>query len=167
MKTGAELPPPDCLARIEALCVALRPRTMLLVGPQNTPGVDLSGALPDCAVEAHAPEALSRETRRFDLTLVIGALETLERHTALGLVARLRDLNSRHLVVVVDTESVGGARWREADWLAMGMRRLAGDDARPARYGIYGFSMADYKTTPDWLNSRFWAHPERYGKARW
>ncbi|WP_404840873.1 DUF6231 family protein [Alkalilimnicola ehrlichii] len=27
--------------------------------------------------------------------------------------------------------------------------------------------MATYKTTPDWLNSRNWAHPELFDKFRW
>lgn len=26
----------------------------------------------------------------------------------------------------------------------------------------YVFSLSDYKQSPDWLNARFWAHPERF-----
>ncbi len=32
---------------------------------------------------------------------------------------------------------------------------------------LYRFDIADYKTTPDWLNSRYWAHPELFDKHRW
>jgi len=26
----------------------------------------------------------------------------------------------------------------------------------------YAYSLRDYKQSPDWLNARFWAHPERF-----
>ncbi|WP_290652932.1 DUF6231 family protein [Aquisalimonas sp.] len=32
---------------------------------------------------------------------------------------------------------------------------------------LYGFDVGTYKTTPDWLNPRYWANPELWGKYRW
>lgn len=32
---------------------------------------------------------------------------------------------------------------------------------------LFYFDIYDYKRVPSWLNSRFWAHPERWNKARW
>ena len=32
---------------------------------------------------------------------------------------------------------------------------------------LFYFDIYDYKRIPDWLNSRFWANPERWGKERW
>lgn len=31
-----------------------------------------------------------------------------------------------------------------------------------ARVRVYEYDLATYKTVPDWLNARFWAHPERW-----
>ena len=35
-----------------------------------------------------------------------------------------------------------------------------------ANWGML-FHLAAYKPVPDWLNSRHWAHPERWGQSRW
>lgn len=45
-----------------------------------------------------------------------------------------------------------------SDFLALGMQRLYGPDA-DARC-VYGFDLHTYKPAPDWLNSKYWAHPE-------
>lgn len=43
------------------------------------------------------------------------------------------------------------------DFLAFGMQRLdEGDDG----HLLYLFDLHTYKPAPDWLNARFWAHPE-------
>jgi hypothetical protein len=45
------------------------------------------------------------------------------------------------------------------DFLAFGMQRLAeADDG----YLLYLFDLHTYKPAPDWLNSKYWAHPERW-----
>ena len=43
------------------------------------------------------------------------------------------------------------------DFLAFGMQRLAeADDG----HLLYLFDLHTYKPAPDWLNSKYWAHPE-------
>ncbi|MDD3447840.1 MAG: DUF6231 family protein [Gammaproteobacteria bacterium] len=32
---------------------------------------------------------------------------------------------------------------------------------------LYGFDIATYKVTPDWLNSRYWANPELWDRYWW
>lgn len=69
--------------------------------------------------------------------------------------------------------------------LAHGFRRLTLDPSATARgrvtdafadhtarasapsVTLFRVALHDYKTVPDWLNARFWAHPERWGKAFW
>jgi Family of unknown function (DUF6231) len=169
MNAADRLPPPACLVRLRAFCARSRPQSMLLVSPYGADRFGLTEAEVGCAVQARLPATLARETRRFDLALVIGAVEMLDREEALGLVSRLRDLNSRRLLLLLDTDAAGPgpAAWREQDWLAMGMRRLDPINECKERFLLYAFSIADYKLTPEWLNSRFWAHPERFGKYRW
>ena len=32
---------------------------------------------------------------------------------------------------------------------------------------LFTYDLLDYKQVPDWLNSRFWANPENFGKYWW
>ena len=44
------------------------------------------------------------------------------------------------------------------DFLSFGMQRLVEADERGR--SLYLFDLHTYKPAPDWLNPRFWAHPE-------
>ena len=97
---------------------------------------------------------------RQDLVLV-GALEAFPRSDGEILVSRLRDLYARR--VLARLRPTGP--WQHRDMTAFGFTRLARLGAEEG--ALYGFDMATYKTTPDWLNPRFWANPELWGKYRW
>ena len=45
------------------------------------------------------------------------------------------------------------------DFLAFGMQRLAEAEGG---HLLYLFDLHTYKPAPDWLNSKYWAHPERW-----
>jgi len=32
---------------------------------------------------------------------------------------------------------------------------------------LFTYDLHDYKQVPDWLNARFWANPEMFGKYWW
>jgi hypothetical protein len=32
---------------------------------------------------------------------------------------------------------------------------------------LFTYDLLDYKQVPDWLNARFWANPENFGKYWW
>lgn len=44
------------------------------------------------------------------------------------------------------------------DYLSLGMQRLA--EADEAGRALYLFDLHTYKPAPDWLNAKYWAHPE-------
>jgi hypothetical protein len=44
------------------------------------------------------------------------------------------------------------------DYLSLGMQRLAEADERGR--SLYLFDLHTYKPAPDWLNAKYWAHPE-------
>ena len=49
-------------------------------------------------------------------------------------------------------------------YIALGYQRLA----RLAHdESAWIFAIHSYKNTPDWLNSRYWAHPENFDRHRW
>ena len=97
---------------------------------------------------------------RQDLALV-GHLEQLDRPRGEVLISRLRDLYARRVLVQVIT----GKDWREQDLTALGFTRLFVEPN--SDYVLFGFDVGTYKTTPDWLNPRYWANPEMWGKHRW
>lgn len=45
---------------------------------------------------------------------------------------------------------------------AFGFRRVLDVHEEGIRHVLYEYRLADYKQPPDWLNARYWAHPERF-----
>ena len=102
---------------------------------------------------------------RFDLGVVANTLEYLNRKTAGMVLARLRDINTRRFVVLVP---IGNAweghrsHWETADLLGYGMTLMARYRVDNKPLHLYHYALESYKTTPDWLNSKHWAHPEHW-----
>lgn len=69
---------------------------------------------------------------------------------------RLRDLLARQVLVL--THPTHTQRLRE---LGFSCIEDLGD------WQIWQFNIWQYKQTPDWLNAKYWANPENFGKYRW
>ena len=108
---------------------------------------------------AEAVATLSQLGRQ-DLVLVAG-LQALPRGDGEVLLSRLRDLYARRVLVTV----VLDGEWQRNDMTAFGFTQLARIDEHLGT--LFGFDIATYKTTPDWLNPRYWANPEMWDKAWW
>lgn len=54
----------------------------------------------------------------------------------------------------------------ESSWIPA-LRSLGFNLVQQAGEWVMCYDIVSYKTVPDWLNSRHWAHPERWNKARW
>ena len=50
----------------------------------------------------------------------------------------------------------------DEQFFAFGFRLLGRSEHAGGHSSWYAFSLSDYKQAPDWLNARFWAHPERF-----
>lgn len=118
------------------------------------------------AMEVSEDRAALDLERQFDCVLVTDTLEHLPKRAAGILLSRLRDLYARYLLVAVplgDSGPTQVSRWTERELLAYGLRRLGRYDT----LGVYAFDIYDYKLTPDWLNSKYWANPEMWDKYWW
>ena len=86
------------------------------------------------------------------------------------IIARLRDLYSKFLLVAVpigrDWQGLR-SHWDCVELRALGLRLIKRYTYQGKPLHLYQFDIIDYKTTPDWLNSRHWANPEMWDKARW
>ncbi len=149
----------DMLARVLR---ETAPRELLVIGdpapldPAAAEGAETVATVVDTADALPALERLGRQ----DLVLV-GALDAFPRREGEIVLSRLRDLYARRVVVRLRPGDI----WHHGDMTAFGFTRLAQLAAGDGT--LYGFDIATYKTTPDWLNPRFWANPELWGQYRW
>ncbi len=105
---------------------------------------------------------------RHDLAIVMifDSNQTMEPRQR-RLISQLRDTGSARVLVTVSQETAAAGWWRIADLIALGYRRSAGSRKLTSGWAIYYYDIHDYKTTPDWLNRRYWANPERWDEERW
>ncbi len=75
---------------------------------------------------------------------------------------RLRDLLARRVLVIVTDDALTDM---PEQLRALGFSQLDGQAEQP--WQIWQFNILAYKQVPDWLNARFWANPENWGKYRW
>lgn len=135
------------------------PADLLLLAPASHPlGAVLRRRLAGTVLETAAPSALP--PRRFALALAVETLEALSATDARALLAALRDLEARHVVLLVD---LARSPLPEAELRALGFRL----HARDGEQALFGFELYDYKERPEWLSPRHWAHPELWDKFRW
>ncbi|MEL0028425.1 MAG: DUF6231 family protein [Perlucidibaca sp.] len=88
----------------------------------------------------------------------------LPARDALHLLSALRDLHARQLLAFVP---VSAYAWQEDDLLALALQRQARFEHEGEVYEAWSYDIRTYKTVPDWLNPKFWANPENWGKYRW
>ncbi|MDP1543723.1 MAG: DUF6231 family protein [Polycyclovorans sp.] len=89
------------------------------------------------------------------LALGIDALDGLDADAARQLIGRTRLYVAPHILMAVPA----GCALDEAMFRALGFT-LRATDAAGMR--IHEYDIETYKSVPDWLNSRFWANPERW-----
>lgn len=163
MRSDPGDPPEDAIREILAWLHQAAPDRLLLVCPPDSAlrrAVDQAhGAAEHLAPDAATPAAL--DGHAYDLAVVAGTLECLTSADAGKLLSRLRDLHTKRFLALVRLTPGG---WSNTDLIAYGMKRCGRFEDG---YALYRFNIYDYKDTPDWLNARYWAHPERWGKERW
>lgn len=124
----------------------------------------------DYFVDQQAPSA------KFSLVLVLHrfGLGGVEDEVAIGknLISRVRDVFAERVLHLVISDPVTGngtfpgqASWLLADSLAMGFVKMGKIEFETGHVAVYDFDIHRYKSEPDWLNARYWAHPERWAGA--
>jgi len=91
------------------------------------------------------------------LALGIDALDGLNARQALHLISRTRLYAAPRILLAVPMACV----LDEEAFRALGFMLSATDTAENMR--VYYYDLDTYKAVPDWLNARYWAHPERWG----
>ncbi|MDP2225862.1 MAG: DUF6231 family protein [Moraxellaceae bacterium] len=115
---------------------------------------------------ATACQALPADARTDDIPtgqLAIAALPiTMSRQEARRVIAALRDIKVRQLLVFVPENLLDGTAL-----LGLGLCRQARYEVDDLAWHAWSFDIRHYKPVPDWLNPKFWANPENWDKYRW
>lgn len=152
---------------IAALLARYTPTRLLLIGASELPAVvAYQAAHPDCQIAHAAAGALPTElaAQRFDLALVVDCLEHLPKRTGLELLGGIRNLNASRLAVLVDPQA---SDWQDVDFFSLALQASERFQRGEQTLRLFTYDILDYKQVPDWLNAKFWANPEMFGKYWW
>ena len=152
---------------LAALLDRYAPARLLLIGASEFPALSaFKEAHPDTVLAHAAPGALPAElaAQRFDLALVVDCLEHLPKRDGLNLLGGIRNLNASRIAVLADLPASG---WQETDFYSLALQASERFQRDDQVLTLFTYDLLDYKQVPDWLNSRFWANPENFGKYWW
>ena len=151
---------------LAALLERFTPQRLLLVGTRF-PALDaFAQAHPQVTIATTAPGPLPAElaAQRFDLALLVDCLEHLPNRTGLELLGGIRNLNASRIAVLVD---LGACDWKDTDFFSLALQAGERFQRDEQVLTLFTYDLLDYKQVPDWLNARFWANPENFGKYWW
>ena len=152
---------------IAALLAHHKPERVLLVGASQLPALEAFHQAHPEALLAHAdaaPLPTELAAQRYDLALIVDCLEHLPKRTALELLGGIRNLNASRLAVLVD---LGACDWQDTDFFALALQASERFERGDQVLSLFTYDLRDYKQVPDWLNAKFWANPENFGKYWW
>ena len=164
---------------IETLLAESQPRSILIVGSSDLRSIvsdyleQVRFLRSQCGVTVMSHESVLDELPehgRFDIAVVAGALEHMDKTAGRKLLAALRDVHAARFcaAVPVGREWAGmSSQWQPGDFFALGLTLLDKYATDDGSIHLYKYDIATYKKTPDWLNARDWANPEMWDKYRW
>ncbi len=151
---------------LAALLERFTPQRLLLVGTRF-PALDaFAQAHPQVSIEVTAPGPLPQPlaAQRFDLALLVDCLEHVPKRTGLELLGGIRNLNASRVAVLADLPACG---WQDTDFFALALSASEKFQRDQQVLSLFTYDLRDYKQVPDWLNAKFWANPENFGKYWW
>lgn len=152
---------------VAALLDRYAPARLLVVGATDFPAVlAFQQAHPDsvCAFAPAGPLPAELAAQRFDLALIADCLEHLPKRTGLELLGGIRNLNASRLAVLVDLPVCG---LQTTDLFALALQASERFQRDDQVLTLFTYDLREYKQVPDWLNAKFWANPENFGKYWW
>ncbi len=141
------------------------PQSLLALGADAAACVSAYRAVDANNMTGMSVASVVQTDARYDAAILMGCIEHMDKKAALALIARLRDAQAKNLLVGAPLGSgLTGQRslWIEQDFLALGMQVYQRLDCAAATMILCCYNIHDYKQVPDWLNSKYWAHPERW-----
>jgi hypothetical protein len=152
---------------LAGLLARYTPSRLLVIGRRELPAIDaFLQAHPESQIThvgaEKLPEAVAAQ--RFDLALIVDCLEHLPKRVGLELLGGIRNLNTSRMAVLVDLQACD---WQETDFFALALQNSEHFKRQEQTLTLFTYDLLDYKQVPDWLNAKFWANPENFGKYWW
>jgi len=117
------------------------------------------------SVHYATPAEQEQMSRSADFAVLADCLEHMSKKEGMALIARLRDVQTRR--VLVDVACSSASVWEQIDFIGLGFQCVARYELDGTAHEVYAFDLRHYKPAPDWLNATFWANPELWDKFRW
>ncbi|QEY61824.1 hypothetical protein FXN65_07035 [Metapseudomonas lalkuanensis] len=152
---------------LAALLERHAPQSLLLVGDSPLPALEAFASVhPECQVTQVPAGPLPAEQagRRFDLALLADCLEHLPKRDGLQLLGGIRNLNASRVAVLAD---LNACDWKDTDFFSLAMQASERFRRDQQILTLFTYDLREYKQVPDWLNAKFWANPENFGKYWW
>ena len=152
---------------IAALLELHAPSRLLYVGASDIPAVRAFGDRhQNCQIDRATAAPLSDELagRRYDMALIADCLEHLPKHDGLQLLGGIRNLNASRVAVLID---LNACDWQPTDFYALALQVSGRFERDEQTLTLFTYDLLDYKQVPDWLNAKFWANPQMFGKYWW
>jgi len=145
---------------LKLLIQEIKPATLLLIGTESTE-LDTEDAESTHIQTADSLSAL-KALGRFDLVIVLGALNSLNKKQGELLLGRLKNLHAKRLLL----SHQPCPEWPLQDFLAFAMSELNHypTDADKPEQQLFEYNIYSYKSVPEWLNNKFWANPKMWNK---
>ncbi len=153
---------PALTPRLEVIIEAIRPATIVRIGDVLAPGPKWHDR--ETVIPGNEATTTLGPSVRFDLALVDAAASIPPQDVPVVL-ARLRDLSARHVLIATFANAEGP--WSRRELVGFGFVHLGDCTLNNAAVNLFEFDISTYKTTPDWLNPRNWANPELWERYRW
>ena len=164
MNTSATLTPQQAIA---ALLERYAPQQLLYVANSSFPALEAYlSRQPNCQLSQQASSALRPElaARRYDLAIIADCLEHMPKASGLQLLAGIRNLNASRIAVLIDLER---SDWNITDFYALALQNSGQFQREGQQLTLFTYDLLEYKQVPDWLNAKFWANPQNFGKYWW
>ncbi|MEL7558158.1 DUF6231 family protein [Stutzerimonas chloritidismutans] len=152
---------------LAALLEQHRPARLLYVGRSELPAIDAYSHSHDhCQIDRALAGPLPADlaARRYDLALVADCLEHLPKRDGLQLLGGIRNLNTSRMAVLVD---LNASNWQATDFYSLALQLSGCFERGGQTVTLFTYDLLDYKQVPDWLNAKYWANPQMFGKYWW
>ncbi|MFK0089316.1 DUF6231 family protein [Pseudomonas sp. NPDC090755] len=151
---------------LAALLERYTPKSLLLVGTRFPALEAFVQAHPQVEIAQAKPGPLPADlaAKRFDLALLVDCLEHLPKRDGLQLLGGIRNLNASRVAVLADLAACG---WHDTEFFALALQASEKFQRDEQVLSLFTYDLREYKQVPDWLNAKFWANPQNFGKYWW
>lgn len=155
----------DALSELlEPLLTAFAPKSLLLAGELAIASVQSRQDTRSRQLTTPFRQQQLHDLQQVDVAVISDLTETMPVAHGQQWLGSLRNVFAPHVILISDPEKSQQQGWQFADFLALGLHQVAISDSG---LHLYSYAIENYQPKRDWLNSRFWANPENFGKYWW